>query len=103
MQELQKTRVWSLGLEDPLEEGLATHSSILAWKNPMDRGTWQAIVHRVTESQTHLKWLSTSTQERTNNLIDASPCSSNDRDTGLPLTPSSSLGYELAPLHMKRC
>ena len=28
----------SLGLEDPLEEVMATHSSILAWKNPMDRG-----------------------------------------------------------------
>ena len=28
------------GLEDPLEEGLATHSIILAWKNPMDRGAW---------------------------------------------------------------
>ena len=33
-----------LGLEDPLKEEMATHSSILAWKNPMDRGTFQAIV-----------------------------------------------------------
>ena len=31
MQEMQKTLVQSLGLEDPLEEGMATHSSILAW------------------------------------------------------------------------
>ena len=43
-----------LGLEDPLEEGRATHSSILAWRIPMDRGAWQAIVHGVTKSQTRL-------------------------------------------------
>ena len=30
----------------PLEEGMATHSSILAWRIPMDRGAWQATVHR---------------------------------------------------------
>ena len=40
-------QVQSLGLEDPLEEGIATHSSILAWRAPMDRGAWQATVHRV--------------------------------------------------------
>ena len=34
---VQKTWVLSLGWEDPLEEGMATHSSILAWKIPMDR------------------------------------------------------------------
>ena len=34
MQETQEMRVWSLGLEDPLEEEIATHSSILAWKIP---------------------------------------------------------------------
>ena len=32
MQELQETQVWSLGWEDPLEEEMAVHSSILAWK-----------------------------------------------------------------------
>ena len=32
MQETQKTGVWSLGWEDPLEEGMATHSSVLAWE-----------------------------------------------------------------------
>ena len=31
------------GLQDPLEEGMATHSSIFAWRIPMDRGAWQAI------------------------------------------------------------
>ena len=34
MQELQETRVRSLGWADPLEEGMATHSSILAWSMP---------------------------------------------------------------------
>ena len=34
MQETQETWVWSLGQEDPLEEGIATHSSILAWRVP---------------------------------------------------------------------
>ena len=38
--------------DDPLEKGTATHSSILAWGIPMDRGAWQATVHRVAKSQT---------------------------------------------------
>ena len=38
MQETLEMRVQSLGWEDPLEEGMATHSSILAWRIPMDRG-----------------------------------------------------------------
>ena len=52
-------QVPSLVQEDPLEESLATHSSILAWKIPMDRGAWWAVVHRITNSQTGLKGLST--------------------------------------------
>ena len=39
--------VQSLGWEDPLEEGMATHSSILAWGNPMDSVAWWAIVHGI--------------------------------------------------------
>ena len=35
---MQETRVSSLGWEDPLEEGMATHSTILAWRIPVDRG-----------------------------------------------------------------
>ena len=62
MQEPQKTWIQSLGLEDPLEEGMATHSSILAWRIPMDRGAWGITVHGVAESQTRLKWLSTHAQ-----------------------------------------
>ena len=48
------TWVQSLGWEDPLEQGTATHSSVLAWRIPMDRGTWQATAHEVTKSQTRL-------------------------------------------------
>ena len=50
MLETEETRVWSLGWKDPLEEGMATHPSILAWRIPSDRGAWRAIVHRVAES-----------------------------------------------------
>ena len=46
--------VQSLGGKDSLEEGMASHSSILAWRNPMDRGTWWAVFHRVTKSRTRL-------------------------------------------------
>ena len=42
---LWETWVWSLGWEDPMKEGMATHSSILAWRITMDRGVWQAIVY----------------------------------------------------------
>ena len=41
-----------------LEKDMATHSSFLAWRNPMDRGAWQAMVHGVAESWTGLKCLS---------------------------------------------
>ena len=47
-----ETWVRSLGWKDPLEKGMATHSSILAWRTPMDRGTWQATVHTVAKSGT---------------------------------------------------
>ena len=47
-----------LGQEDPLEESMATHCSILGLEDPIDRGAWQAAVHRVAKSQTRLKGLS---------------------------------------------
>ena len=47
-----ETWVQSLGWENPLEEGMATHSSILAGRIPMDRGAWWATVHGVAESDT---------------------------------------------------
>ena len=98
---MQETMFWYLGWEDPLEEKMATYSSILAWKipwtdepgglqsmgpqrvgynwgtcgegngsplqyscleNPRDGGAWWAAVHRVTQSQTRLKQLSSSSR-----------------------------------------
>ena len=41
-----------LGQEDPLEKGMATHSSILAWRIPVERGARQATVHGVVKIQT---------------------------------------------------
>ena len=46
-----ETWVRSLGWEDPLEEGIATHSGILVWRIPVDRGPWWAMVHEVAESE----------------------------------------------------
>ena len=69
MQEPQEMWVWSLGREDPLEKETATPSSMLAWENPMDRGPWQAEVHRVTQSQTWLSdWTYTHTHTHTHTL-----------------------------------
>ena len=49
-----ETWVQPLGWEDALEEGMATHSIILDWRIPTDRGGWQAMVHGVVKSQTQL-------------------------------------------------
>ena len=49
---IRETWVQSLCWEGSLEEGMATHSSILAWRIPMDRGAWWATVHGVTKSRT---------------------------------------------------
>jgi len=46
-----ETWIRHLGWEDPLEESMATHSSVLAWRIPMDRGAWQAAVHGVTKTR----------------------------------------------------
>ena len=52
MQESEELQVRSLGQEDPLEEEMTTHSSILAWKILMDRRAWQATAYGVAKSQT---------------------------------------------------
>ena len=51
---LCETWVLSLGRENSLEEGMATHSSIFAWRIPMDKGAWRVTVHGVAKSQTQL-------------------------------------------------
>ena len=55
---MQETQLQPLGRKDPLEEGMATYSSILAWRIPKDRGAWRATLHGVTKSWTRLKRLS---------------------------------------------
>ena len=49
---MQETWFRSQGWEEPLEKGMATHSSVLAWRIPKDRGAWWATVHRVTKRWT---------------------------------------------------
>ena len=55
MQETQVRWVRSLGWEDPLEAGMATHFSILAWRIPKDRGAWWGPVYGVAKSRTQLR------------------------------------------------
>ena len=50
---MQETQVRLLGREDPLEKEMETHSSILAWRNPLDRGAWRATVHTVCKRVGH--------------------------------------------------
>ena len=64
---MQDTWVLSLAWKNPLEESMATHSSSLAWRIPMDRGVWQAIAHGISESDT-TKWLCTAQKNRTNSI-----------------------------------
>ena len=59
-------------------EGMATHSSILAWRIPMDRGAWWARVHAVTQSWTRLKQL-TMHHHMPCFYLDRSPCKMRDR------------------------
>ena len=49
-----ETWVRSLDWEYPLEQSMATHSIVIAWRNSMDRGAWRATVRRVAKSQTRL-------------------------------------------------
>ena len=46
IQQTQETQVWSMGQEDPLEEGMATPSSLFLLENPMDRRAWQATIQK---------------------------------------------------------
>ena len=61
---MKETQFSSLGGEESLEEDMATYTSIIAWRIPMDRGAWRAAVHRVTKGQTRLKRLNTHSQGR---------------------------------------
>ena len=57
---MQETWVRSLGWEDPLEKEMATHSSFLAWRIPMDRGAWWATYSQRSCKESEMaEWLST--------------------------------------------
>ena len=47
-----RDRGWIPRSEDPLEESMATHSSSLAWRIPMDRGAWLATVYGIAKNRT---------------------------------------------------
>ena len=68
---MQETRVWPLAQEDLLVKGMATHSSILPWRNPLDREAWGATVQGVTKSQTQLstQYIHTHTHTHRSNLL----------------------------------
>ena len=66
---MQETPVRSLGQEDPLEKGMATYSSILAWRVPCTEGPGGDTVHGVTKSWTRLTRLSSSSSRATNTLF----------------------------------
>ena len=51
---MEETWVRSPNWEDSLEKGVATHSSIFAWRIPWTRGAWEAIVHGISKSRTRL-------------------------------------------------
>ena len=69
----QEAWVRSLGWEVPLEEGMATHSSILTWGIPRDRGAWWATVHKVAKSWTRLSNLAHSTHKVCFNVLQSIP------------------------------
>ena len=50
----QETQVQFLGQENPLEKGMTTNSSILAWRAPVDRGAWWAAAHEVAKNRARL-------------------------------------------------
>ena len=58
MQVTQEMQVWTLGWEDPLEEGIGHPLQHSCLENPMNRRAWGATVYRVAKYQTWLKWLS---------------------------------------------
>ena len=66
---MQETWVQSLGWEDPLVEGMTTHSSILSWRIPMDGGAWWATVHGVSKSWTRLNQLSSSSNSKVSDKL----------------------------------
>ena len=83
--DMKDKRVQSLGWEDPLEEGLATHSSILVWRIPWTEESGSLAVHAVIKGWTWLKWLRIHTE-----LANPPPPRSHtDSPQPLPLPPNA--------------
>ena len=81
VQEMKGSRVGSLGREDPLEEGMAAHSSILDWRIPWAEEPGGLQAHRVAKSRTQLKQFSMHmhTETHTHTHITQSLCSTRDK------------------------
>ena len=94
--EMQEIQVQSLGWQYPLKERIATHSSILAWKIPMDRGALWATIHRVTKSQTQLKQLSTRALTVCMNMLLTPECISSGQISPLNYGPSAYVALDLS-------
>ena len=61
---MKETQFSSLGGEESLEEDMATYTSIIAWRIPMDRGAWRAAAYSVAQSHTRLKQVSSNSRLR---------------------------------------
>ena len=92
-----ETGVCSLGWEEPLEDSVATHSSILAWRVPMDREAWRATVHGVAKSRIRTERLSTAQHRQRSGK--GSTCNAGDsKDVGL--IPGSRRSRQLTPVFL---
>ena len=69
----QETRVWSLGQEDSLEEGMATHSSILSWKTPWTEESGRATLSTHACTRLGTQWRSANLASVTSYLIQMGP------------------------------
>ena len=92
MHESQETWVQSLGREDPLDEGMATHPSILTWESHR-QSLADYTVHRVAKSWTWPRWLSTQAQ-----VYICPPWSPNSSHP--PQSPTHRISYPFHPVHM---
>ena len=63
---MQETWVQYLNWGDPLEEGMATHSNICAWRTPLDKGSWSTVVHRGCKESGTTERLNTHTKYQRN-------------------------------------
>ena len=92
-----ETGVCSLGWEEPLEDSVATHSSILAWRVPMDREAWRATVHGVAKSWIRTERLSTA-QHRQRSGKGSTYNAGDSKDVGL--IPGSGRSRQLTPVFL---